>query len=141
LTNGQTRSVITVIFLAGLVGGLLVGFLAYAKATISNDDLTNVTLKLLAAYSVHLAVIFGGIFGAPKKKVADPAGTAGIVAIGVSAVWTAVVLVRLLLFALAVLDAGRVDSVGAVTSYIDSVSSASTFLVAGALAYFFASRS
>ena len=140
MTFATTRNVVVVVFLSGLLVGCLIFFAAYAHGTISAGDLTTLMTLMLASYSVHLGVILGGVFGAPNSKSLSEAGGAGVIATVVSIIWNALVIGRLILFGLAVVDVERTDSVDDVSSYVKTVAASGSFLVVGALTFFFATQ-
>lgn len=138
MTFGRSRNALVLTFVAGLVLGVSIAGIAFAKATIAAGDLVSLLATLLAIYAVHLGVILGAIFGNPKTKIGQPAGTAGPLAIVLAVLWNLLLLFRLALFAAAVFDPGRTDNVDDLISYIQTIGTASSFLVAGSLSFFFA---
>jgi hypothetical protein len=127
----------------GLVTVFLAGFVIQAAAIISTSLREQITsretqdllLKLLAAYSVHLGVILGGIFGQAKTRTTRVSPAPFWLAFGLALLWNGLFVWRALAFALL-----PVDSVKAFATYMESMAASSSFLVAGALAYFFASK-
>ena len=97
------------------------------------EDLEVLVLKILAIYSVHLTIILAGIFAQPKGPLDNPPPSITLTAFILSIFWNALLIWRSLAFAWA-----RQDSVQYLTKYLEGVASASSFLVTGALAYFFA---
>lgn len=97
------------------------------------EDLQTLTVRTLAVYSVPLGVIIGGIFGG----TADPAGPAAPgtfwTAAAFSLLWNVLLVWRTVLFAF-----GEQDSITSLLSYVDAVAAGGTFLIGGALAYYFA---
>jgi len=97
------------------------------------EDLLALVLKLLGIYSVPLGIILGGIFAQPKGPLHDPPAGVAWAALLLAAIWNLPLVWRSISFGLA-----QQDSVGDLIKYLDSVASASSFLVAGVLAFFFA---
>jgi hypothetical protein len=96
------------------------------------QDLQTLLLKLLAVYSVPLSVILGGIFGQSRKPLTNPSPAVAWTAIVLAVLWNLLLVWRSISFTLA-----SVDSVSDLVEYLDAIASAGTFLVAGALAFFF----
>jgi hypothetical protein len=119
VTMNQTRFGLLGIF-TGCLLAQLIAFLSVASK-MWPEDLQALILKIVAVYSVHLTVILGGIFAQPKGSLEAPPA---------SLAWTAV--------ALAVLwNVATQDSAAELIKYIDGVGSSTSFLVTGALAFFF----
>jgi hypothetical protein len=126
------RFTLLAVFLAGLALGIAIIGTTYWRGAIYANHLQQLILAVLAIYSVPLATILGGIFGQrddPDRPIASPAFA---VALTVAAGWNLLLLARVMLFGLA----GE-DSVEDVIAYLDAVAAASSFLVVGALAFFF----
>jgi hypothetical protein len=105
----------------------------FAQGLVSSDSVINVLTKVLAIYAVQLAIITGGIFGQGTLKPGAVApGIAFWTAVVLAAIWNLALLWRFIFFAIA-----SEDTVERLVKYVDEVSPASSFLVAGALAYFF----
>jgi len=98
------------------------------------DEFQDLLLKLLAIYSVQLGVVLGGIFAQPKSPLADPAPWLVWTALLLVLIWNLLLVWRSLAFTLA---GAETDSVADLIKYLDGVSSAGSFLVAGGLAFFF----
>ena len=129
----RARTFLVAAFVGGLVLQLLVISLTYLKGEISPKDVGVLTAKLLGIYSVQMAVILGGIFG-QRGPVAVRAPTLPFrLALTLSVLWNLLLLWRAVAFYF-VSD----DRTANLMSYWDTASAASSFLVAGALAYFFA---
>jgi hypothetical protein len=108
----------------------------FARGEIFSDGAITLLTKLLVTYSVPLAIIIGGLFGrrgaASKSTAATlPFGAALVLSI----LWTFLVDWRFVFFYFS-----SNDAVERVVAYVDTVAPASSFLVAGALAFFFSKR-
>jgi hypothetical protein len=97
------------------------------------EDLQSLVVKLLGIYLVHFGVIFGGIFAQPKGPLKAPSAPLAWTAMILALLWNLLLVWRSLSFSTA-----RQDSAADLIKYLDATSSASSFLVAGALAFFFA---
>ena len=133
MTLTRARAMIMSTFVAGLVLQLLAVTLTYLKGEISTKDVGVLTAKLLGIYSVQMAVILGGIFGQHKPPPRAASGLPFRIAFTLSVLWNLLLLWRSVAFYFA-----ENDQAADLVSYLDVASSASAFLVAGALAYFFA---
>jgi hypothetical protein len=89
-------------------------------------------LKIVAVYSVHLTVILGGIFAQPKGPLEDPPAPLAWTAITLAVLWNVLLAWRSLAFSMA-----SQDSAPELIKYLDGVGSSTSFLVTGALAFFF----
>jgi hypothetical protein len=143
MTNTRARAVLVSIFVGGLVIQAIAVIITYSKGAIAYEDLTNLLLKLLAIYSVHLGVIFGGIFAqqqdAQKKSQTAPK-TAFWLAVVLASIWNLLLLWRGISFGMAAFNPDSEDNVDRLSSYLQSISSASSFLVTGSLAFFFTKK-
>lgn len=89
-------------------------------------------LKVLAIYSVHLTVILGAIFAQSKTQLKGAPTELAWTAILLTLIWNLPLAWRSVSFSIA-----DHDSVQNLLKFYDGVSSASSFLVTGALAFFF----
>jgi hypothetical protein len=142
----KSRLILIAIFVGGLCVQVLIVALAFSEAVINDDDFQTLLVAILSIYAVHFGVIGGGVFAQTSDGVRSTArsrvGTVPFaIAVALASLWTLILVSRLGVFALAVYDETREDSVSAVKSYMETVSSASSFLVAGSLAFFFGKRS
>jgi hypothetical protein len=135
MSLARARAILVITFVAGLVLQLLVITLTYLKGEISTKDIGVLTAKLLGIYSVQMAVILGGIFGRHKSSARVVSSMPFRIALILSLLWNLLLLWRSVAFYFA-----ENDQASDLVSYLDIVSTASSFLVVGALAYFFAKQ-
>jgi hypothetical protein len=135
MSTTRARAMIVSTFVAGLVLQLLAFTLTYLKGEISPKDIGILTAKLLGIYSVQMAVILGGIFGQHKSPRRIVLSLPFRIAFVLSLLWNLLLLWRSVSFYFAANDQ-TLD----LMSYLDIVSGISSFLVVGALAYFFAKQ-
>jgi len=126
----QARFGLLAIFVLCLAAQLIAFFAAGHRMW--PEELQSLVLKLLAVYSVHLTVILGGIFAQPRGPLEDPPSDIAWTAIALALMWNGLLIWRSLSFSVA-----DQDSVVDLTKYLDNIASASSFLVTGALAFFF----
>lgn len=135
MTTTRARAMIVSTFVAGLGLQLLAITLTYLKGEISPKDIGILTAKLLGIYSVQMAVILGGIFGQHKSPPRVASSLPFRIAFVLSLLWNLLLLWRSVAFYFA-----ENDQATELVSYLDIVSAASSFLVVGAVAYFFAKQ-
>jgi hypothetical protein len=141
MTVTQARAVLVTIFLVGWAVQVVAVILTYSEGAIAYGDLTSLLTKLLAVYSVHFGVIFGGIFAQQQDgNSARVPATAFYLAVAASLIWNALLAWRSIMFSVAAYDPSKDDSSSQLMAYIETIASASSFLVVGALAFFFAKR-
>lgn len=135
MSTMRARAIIVSTFVGGLTLQLLVFMLTYLRGEISAKDIVILIAKLLSIYSVQMAVILGGIFGQHKSGGRVASSVTFRIAFVLSVLWNLLLLWRSVSFYFA-----ENDQATELVSYLDIVSGASSFLVAGALAYFFAKQ-
>jgi hypothetical protein len=123
-------------FFAALVIHLFVILLVFQKAAIYPEDVSSLMPKILAIYSVHFAVILGGIFGRKQSRAKKNIDAVFWIALSLVIVWNLLLVWRSVTFGLAGFGIGQ-DATDSYISYLTTVSSSSTFLIVGGLAYFF----
>lgn len=133
----RARVILLLVFLGFLVLSAGVVIYAYSSRAIADKDLNTLLTRVLSIYAVHLAIILGGIFGQQDMEKNKLMRLPFWVAMALSITWNVLLTWRLILFGLAAHDPSRDDSVNAVLDYLTNISTASSFLVAGALSYFF----
>ncbi|HLG12944.1 MAG TPA: hypothetical protein VJH03_00250 [Blastocatellia bacterium] len=131
----RARLILVSVFLVFFV--LMIGaiFVPFQKGEIYSESMLTLLKKLLAVYSVHLAVIFGGIFGQWKSGIDKVPTLPFWIGLVLVFIWNALLAWRFLVFCFS-----EKDTVGALSAYLDTVVPATSFLVAGALSFFFAKR-
>ena len=130
MTSARARSVLLALFISFLVVQLAAVVMIHRRMW--PEDLQAIVLKLLAIYSVHLGVILGMYFAFYKTGATRVAASAPA-AIALCGIWNVLIAWRTVAFALAAEDSPK-----ELIDYLETVSSASGFLVVGALAFFFA---
>lgn len=112
-------------------------FVIFHAGAIYRDDLTSLLPKILAIYSIHFAVMLGGVFGRKDSTRAKqvPAGMFWM-ALTLILIWNLLLVWRSVSFTLAAFQIGE-DKISDYVSYLTTVSSSGAFLIVGALAYFF----
>lgn len=134
MTTRRVQTALLFVF----AGSFVVQVTAFFAVSLSMwpEDLRKILTTLFAVYSIPLAVIIGGLFAQPKKQSKGPvAGFLAWSAILLSIVWNSLFLWRSVSFSVAIRD-----SPSDVIDFMNSVSMAASFLVAGLLAFFFARK-
>jgi hypothetical protein len=131
----RARAVLVAIFLTGFVLQAIAVVYTFSKGEILSKEVLALLARLLAVYSVPLAVILGGVFGQHKGGLRRASGFAFWLAAVLAGIWNLLLMWRTIAFSLA-----SEDSVPELSAYLETISSAGSFLVAGALAYFFTKR-
>lgn len=121
------------LFLAFLVAHVVCFSVAYLMGAIDVEDLSNMTVRILAIYSVPLGVVLGGVFGG--TSLPTDRGEFGVLcfALVLSTLWNLLLVVRSVVF---VISEGSPHAIAELFSYFDTLTAASTFLIGGALAYY-----
>jgi hypothetical protein len=132
MSMGSAQMALVTIFLVGLVTQISLVFVARQKGLAKPTEQTALITQLLSIYSVQLGVIIGGIFSQQLDPAQEAPRAAFWLAFSLSLVWNLLLLIRSISFAL---SAG--DTVQHLRSYLKSVASAGSFLVAAAIAFFF----
>ncbi len=123
------------LFLAGLYSQIIGVLLVFSEHSLRHQDLASSLSKLLAIYSVQFAVMLGGDLRRGRRRGGRKSAERVLGCICTSLLWTCIFVVRTALFVFA-----QNDSSQALASYFDTVSASSSFLVSGALAYFFTKK-
>jgi hypothetical protein len=130
----QSRGALLVIFLVFLLAQIAMIYGLGLANRIFVDEAVALITQVLAIYSVHLAVILGGMFAVKKTGMPSATPLLSWSAIGLSLMWNALLLGGTISFAVS-----NVWKLHDIRNYLETVSRSSSFLVAGALAFFFAS--
>jgi hypothetical protein len=130
MSMNQARFGLLAIFLGSLV--LQLSAFLLVRNRMWPEELLPLVLKLLGIYSVQFGVVLGGIFAQPKVSLSDPPAALAWTALILATLWNVLLVERSLSFSLA-----QQDSVVGLSNYLDSISSAGSFLVAGVLTFFF----
>jgi hypothetical protein len=142
MTSSRARSWLEAIFIAGFVVQVAATILVYLERAISSIDLTNLVVQSLETYSVPMAVILGGIFA--TKRASSGSTESSILAFWTAAVvaiiWNSLLVWPYVQFGYEAFDLTAVDTAQNVSLYVDQIAKPSSFLVAGALTYFFAGK-
>lgn len=133
MTLTKARGILASTFLSGLLIQAVAVIYVYLNNGVKPDTLKALLIKLLTVYSVHLAIILGGIFGQQGRN--KPTGLAFKIALAVSVIWNLLLVWRSVKFGLSAEDSAK-----ELIEYLGDISSASAFLVAGALTYFFSKQ-
>jgi len=135
LTRAQVS--LATVFVVGLVSQIAIMFYTRHKGAIYPDEQTTLISKLLGVYAVHLAVIIGGVFSQQIENQQQVPVFAFWFALVLAAVWNLLLLSRSASF---IFPKEGADTVGEYVTYLTTIASASSFLVAAALAFFFTRR-
>lgn len=134
-TFQQTQLLLGAVFLFFLIVVSGVYIATYASGKIYVDDAQKLFVETLVLYSVPVGTIVGGIFGKGLQSKAAAPTNAFWAALILAILWNLLLLWRVLAFALA-----DEDIVSGLISDLKTSSTASMFLVSGALAYFFSKQ-
>ena len=129
-TLNQSRGLIFGCFLLAFVAQITA--LVYIRDQMRSSELLGLVIQLLGVYSVHLGVMIGAVFAKNEK---------GDKRVSPLPFWLALCLVILwnaMFCCFTAVNIFSEASVETISGGISSLSTASVFLVAGVLAYFFA---
>jgi hypothetical protein len=127
----HVRLALLAVFVASL-GFQLIGFFI-VKDKMWPEEFQSLVTKLLAIYAVQLGVILGGIFAQPRvPRTTTPAVVVGWIALVLALLWNCLLIFRSTSFVLA-----NEDSTEELIKYLDGISAAGSFLVSGAITFFF----
>lgn len=136
MTINKARVFLLVPFLTSLIIHVMAVMTVYHAGAIYRDDLTTLLPKILTIYSVHLAAVFGGIFGQHSRGGEQAPVAAFWIALAVTSLWNLLLVWRSIVFGLIAFNIGE-DRINDYMAYLDIISASGAFLVVGALAYFF----
>jgi hypothetical protein len=129
-------------FIIGLSVQCIAVIVAFTSRAIATSDLTDLLKQLLSIYSIQFAVILGSVFGKSRasqqvKNSESDITLAFRVAFVLSVLWNLMLIWRTFQFGLHAFDPQSSDRTDLLLTYLDAVASSSSFLIAGALAFFF----
>jgi hypothetical protein len=101
-------------------------------SVIDNEDMVDLYAKVVSLYFIHLSIIITGFFGQEKLKKGRSLQNVFWAALSLSIVWNIMFFWRLVYYC-----AVATDDIPSIESYISKVTMPTSFLVTGALAYFF----
>lgn len=136
MTITRARVILAAVFLSGLLIQLLL--VSASSRAISGKDTETLIIKVLSIYSIQLAVILGSVFAEQAGRSNTSFSVSSFwIALVLAAIWNVLLIGRTVVFARAAFNPTIDDSVNSIMSYLENISGASTFLVAGSLAFFF----
>jgi hypothetical protein len=143
MTTPRAQLWLVGVFACSLFAAAACCILVYMSRAVGSDDISSLLVQLLTVYSIHISVIAGGIFGSRKfdPKPTDAPQPAFTVALGLSILWNALLLWRFVAFCYAGYHPSVDDGADKLISYVDQMSKPTSFLVDGALAFFFSGKS
>jgi len=130
VTMNQARYWLMGVFFAGLM--LQLGALFHIRNGMWPEEFQTVILRILGIYSAQLGVVLGAIFARPKAASASPSPGLTWTALALAFIWNFLLVWRTIAFSVS-----EQDSTTDLIKYLDSIAAGSSFLVAGALAFFF----
>jgi hypothetical protein len=133
LTRGACQLVLIALFMLAMVIQLAAIGALFAGKALYADEATRAMMVLVEIYAVPLGVILAGTFARRGATPAPVDARTFGVAVVVSVLWNALLLWRTAAFALS-----DVASIAAFGDELKNIAGGASFLVAAALAYFFA---
>jgi len=130
VTMNRVRYGLMGMFFLGLIVQLVALF--HVRTAMWPEEFQAVLLRILGIYSAQLGLVLGGIFAQPKPRLSNPPAGLAWVALGLVLFWNVLLGWRTIAFSIA-----EQDSTSDLMKYLDSIAASSSFLVAGALAFFF----
>ena len=135
MSLSKARITLVSVFLLFFVIQISAIIVVFCKGEIYSHEMLKILLRLLVIYSVHFAVIFGGIFGQHVSGGHQAPKYAFSIALFLSIIWNCLLCWRPLFFCFSINDTSA-----SLLDYMNNVGSSSSILVAGALSFFFARR-
>lgn len=126
----QARYGLMGVFCAGLM--LQLGALFHVRNAMWPEEFQTVLLRILGIYSAQLGIVLGAIFARPKAPSSNPPAGLAWTALALALFWNLLLAWRTIAFSVS-----EQDSTTDLIEYFDSIAAGSSFLVAGALAFFF----
>jgi hypothetical protein len=136
VTVKRVRVSLIIILLAALFIELLCVILPVRSGWIESEESTKLVVRILSIYAAPLGIILGGVFADSGREARRANDIEKWLALTVVSGWNLLLLWRCLFFYLVV----EQNAVKHLNEYLDAVTGASTFLIAGALAYFFTKK-
>lgn len=133
MTFAQARTRLTYIFIFFFAFNNLLIVIPFVKNSYGSESLINIMTRILVVYSVHVAVIVGGVFGQKDSRRDLTSKNSFWIALIMALLWNVLLSFRLIVFTFIETDTTDEDLI----KYIDTIAPASSFLVSGALTYFF----
>lgn len=135
MTFEKLRNRILQIFIGFLIINLICIIIPYFRGEMYSQEFIAIVSKLLAIYGVHFAVIIGGIFGLQDEAAKKISKNLAQISLLLITLWNILLVWRSISFVLS-----QDDLVKDLSSYLETVSAASSFLIAGILTYIFTKR-
>jgi len=129
MSMNRARLALLLIFVASLL--LQAGAFFVVRPEMWPNEFQALLLRLLAIYSIQLSVVLAGIFAQPSAVLAPPPAGLTWAALLATSAWNLLLILRSTSFVLSE------DSVTDLMKDLETIASASSFLVAGAIAFFF----
>jgi hypothetical protein len=123
------------LFVVSFIVHFAIFAITYFAADIYAEDFEALTLNILTIYSIPLGVILGGFFAQGNQGDTRVTPAVFYAAFALSVLWNGLLLIRTGVFGFA-----EEDFVGDLVGFLNTTSAASSFLIAGALAFFFADK-
>lgn len=131
----RARIILVSVFLIFFVIQISSIIFVFCKGEIYAHEMLKILLRLLVIYSVHFAIIVGGIFGQHASGELQAPRYAFWIALFLSVIWNGLLCWRPIFFCWSINDTSA-----NLLDYMNNVGSYSSFLIAGALSFFFAKR-
>lgn len=131
----KSRSILLALFVFFFVVSFTFLAVFYVRSdplTIDKEEIVDLLAKVVSLYFIHLSIIITGYFGQARLREGTPQPSLFWAALSLSIIWNLMFIWRLIYFCLS-----TTDDIPSIESYISKVTMLSSFLVTGALAYFF----
>lgn len=135
MTFEKLRNRILQIFIGFLIIHLICIIVPYFRGEMYSQEFIAIVSKLLAIFGVHFAIIIGGIFGLQDEADKKVSKNLAQVSLLLITLWNILLIWRSISFIIS-----QDDPVKDLSSYLETVSAASSFLIAGVLTYLFTKR-
>jgi hypothetical protein len=135
MTFEKLRNRILQIFIGFLIIHMICIIVPYFRGEMYSQEFIAIISKLLAIFGVHFAIIIGGIFGLQDEAYKKVSKNLAQVSLLLIILWNILLVWRSISFIIS-----QDDPVKDLSSYLETVSAASSFLIAGVLTYLFTKR-